>query len=45
MADRDFHRALYAGCGNRLPVGCLDELRDRTALATSAVREPHARLR
>ncbi|MHA6764327.1 GntR family transcriptional regulator [Streptacidiphilus sp. PAMC 29251] len=36
LANRDFHRALYAGCGNPLLVKSLDELRDRTALAAGA---------
>ncbi|MCX5214712.1 GntR family transcriptional regulator [Kitasatospora sp. NBC_00240] len=36
LANRDFHRALYAGCGNPLLVGSLDELRDQTALVSSA---------
>lgn len=36
LANRDFHRALYMGCGNPLLVRSLDELRDQTALVTSA---------
>lgn len=36
LANRDFHRVLYAGCGNPLLVGSLDELRDQTALVSSA---------
>ncbi|HWC79037.1 MAG TPA: GntR family transcriptional regulator [Pseudonocardiaceae bacterium] len=32
LLNRAFHRALYAGCGNPLLVGILDELRDRAAL-------------
>jgi DNA-binding GntR family transcriptional regulator len=36
LANRDFHRALYAGCGNPLLVRSLDELRDQTALVSSA---------
>ncbi|WP_405009984.1 GntR family transcriptional regulator [Kitasatospora sp. NBC_01539] len=36
LANRDFHRALYAGCGNPLLIGCLDGLRDQTALVSSA---------
>ena len=32
LANRDFHRALYAGCGNPLLVRMLDDLRDQTAL-------------
>src|SRR6266568_1365972 len=33
-ANRDFHRGLYAGCGNSLLVGTLDGLRDQTALVS-----------
>lgn len=36
LANRSFHRALYARCGNPLLVKSLDELRDQTALVTSA---------
>ncbi len=36
LANRDFHRALYAGCGNPLLVRMLDDLRDATALITVA---------
>ncbi|MCG8922027.1 GntR family transcriptional regulator [Lentzea sp. CC55] len=36
LANRRFHRALYAGCGNPLMVEILDGLRDRTALITVA---------
>ncbi|WP_222853848.1 GntR family transcriptional regulator [Fodinicola acaciae] len=36
MANRDFHRALYAGCGNPLMVQTLDGLRDQAALITVA---------
>jgi DNA-binding GntR family transcriptional regulator len=36
LANRAFHRALYAGCGNPLLVEALDELRDQTALVSSA---------
>ncbi|MCZ4125361.1 GntR family transcriptional regulator [Streptomyces sp. H39-S7] len=36
LANRDFHRTLYAGCGNPLLVHSLDELRDQTALVSSA---------
>ncbi|MEU3297491.1 GntR family transcriptional regulator [Streptomyces longwoodensis] len=36
LANRDFHRALYAGCGNPLLVSSLDGLRDQTALVSSA---------
>ena len=37
QANRAFHRALYAGCGNDLMVGILDGLRDQTALVSTAV--------
>ena len=37
LANRDFHRALYAGCGNELMVGILDGLRDQTALVSAVV--------
>ncbi|MFD4652606.1 GntR family transcriptional regulator [Streptomyces sp. NPDC058441] len=37
-ADRDFHQALYGGCGNPLLVKTLDELRDRTELVSSVAR-------
>src|SRR5690348_4140241 len=42
LANRDFHRELYAGCGNPLLVRMLDDLRDQTALvsATAWRREP-----
>jgi DNA-binding GntR family transcriptional regulator len=36
MLNRDFHRALYAGCGNPLMVEALDGLRDQAALITVA---------
>ncbi|GAA5120697.1 GntR family transcriptional regulator [Pseudonocardia adelaidensis] len=36
MANREFHRQLYAGCGNSLLVATLDGLRDRTALVSAA---------
>ncbi len=36
LVNRDFHRALYAGCGNPLLVRMLDDLRDATALVTLA---------
>jgi DNA-binding GntR family transcriptional regulator len=36
MANREFHRLLYAGCGNALLVAALDGLRDRTALVSAA---------
>jgi DNA-binding GntR family transcriptional regulator len=35
LANRAFHRVLYAGCGNPLLVQKLDELRDQTALVSS----------
>lgn len=37
LANRDFHRALYLGCGNELMVGILDGLRDQTALVSAVV--------
>jgi DNA-binding GntR family transcriptional regulator len=37
LANRDFHRALYLGCGNALLVEVLDDLRDQTALVSAAV--------
>ena len=36
LANRDFHRELYAGCGNPLLVRMLDDLRDQTALISAA---------
>ncbi|WP_439660438.1 GntR family transcriptional regulator [Lentzea sp. HUAS TT2] len=36
LANRRFHRALYAGCGNPLMVEILDGLRDQAALITVA---------
>ncbi len=36
LANRDFHRELYAGCGNPLLVRLLDDLRDQTALVSAA---------
>jgi DNA-binding GntR family transcriptional regulator len=36
LANRDFHRELYAGCGNPLLVSMLDDLRDQTALVSAA---------
>ena len=36
LANREFHRALYAGCGNELMVEILDGLRDQTALVSTA---------
>jgi DNA-binding GntR family transcriptional regulator len=35
LANRDFHRALYLGCGNALLVKVLDDLRDQTALVSA----------
>jgi len=35
LANRDFHRALYVGCGNSLLVKVLDDLRDQTALISA----------
>lgn len=32
LANRDFHRALYAGCGNDILIATLDGLREQTAL-------------
>src|SRR6185312_2441438 len=48
LANRDFHRELYAGCGNPLLIKMLDDLRDQTALvsATAWRHEPdHAQTR
>ncbi|SEG91590.1 DNA-binding transcriptional regulator, GntR family [Nonomuraea solani] len=39
LANRDFHRTLYAGCGNPLLVSTLDSLRDQTALISAAAWE------
>jgi len=36
LANRDFHRELYLGCGNPLLVRMLDDLRDQTALLSVA---------
>ena len=36
LANRDFHRELYAGCGNPLLITMLDDLRDQTALVSAA---------
>jgi DNA-binding GntR family transcriptional regulator len=35
LANREFHRALYVGCGNSLLVKVLDDLRDQTALVSA----------
>ncbi len=37
VLNREFHRTLYAGCGNRLMVEILDGLRERTALISVAL--------
>lgn len=37
LANREFHRALYLGCGNDLMIGMLDGLRDQTALVSTVV--------
>jgi DNA-binding GntR family transcriptional regulator len=43
LANRDFHRELYAGCGNPLLVRMLDDLRDQTALVSVAAwRHEHS---
>jgi DNA-binding GntR family transcriptional regulator len=36
LANRDFHRGLYGGCGNTLLIRVLDDLRDQTALVSAA---------
>jgi DNA-binding GntR family transcriptional regulator len=36
LANRDFHRELYAGCDNHRLVQILDDLRDQTALVSTA---------
>jgi DNA-binding GntR family transcriptional regulator len=36
LANRDFHRELYGGCGNPMLVRILDDLRDQTALVSAA---------
>jgi DNA-binding GntR family transcriptional regulator len=36
LANRDFHAALYAGCGNPLLIGLLADLSDQTALVSVA---------
>jgi DNA-binding GntR family transcriptional regulator len=36
LANRDFHRGLYLGCGNALLISVLDGLRDQTALVSAA---------
>ncbi len=35
LANREFHRGLYLGCGNSLIVKVLDDLRDQTALISA----------
>jgi DNA-binding GntR family transcriptional regulator len=42
LANREFHRALYAGCGNPLLVQALDELRDQTALVSAVAWQQEA---
>ena len=37
LANREFHRSLYLGCGNDLMIGILDGLRDQTALVSAVV--------
>ena len=37
LANRAFHRELYAGCGNELIITRLDQLQDLTALSTLSV--------
>jgi DNA-binding GntR family transcriptional regulator len=36
LANRDFHRGLYLGCGNALLISVLGDLRDQTALVSAA---------
>jgi DNA-binding GntR family transcriptional regulator len=36
LANRDFHAALYQGCGNPLLISMLADLRDQTALVSAA---------
>jgi DNA-binding GntR family transcriptional regulator len=36
LANREFHRLMYAPCGNPLLVKALDDLRDQTALVSAA---------
>jgi DNA-binding GntR family transcriptional regulator len=36
LANRDFHRGLYLGCGNSLLISMLDDVRDQTALVSAA---------
>lgn len=36
LANRDFHRGMYVGCGNALLISVLDGLRDQTALVSAA---------
>lgn len=35
LANRDFHRGLYLGCGNTLLIEILDDLRDQAALVSA----------
>ena len=41
VANRDFHRALYAGCGNEFVIASLDGVRDLAALAAVSLLWPH----
>ena len=41
VANRDFHRALYAGCGNEFVIATLDGVRDLAALAAVSLLWPH----
>jgi DNA-binding GntR family transcriptional regulator len=41
VANRDFHRALYAGCGNEFVIASLDSVRDLAALAAVSLLWPH----
>ena len=43
LANREFHRALYLGCGNSLLVKALDDLRDQTALVSAPSWQQAAR--
>jgi DNA-binding GntR family transcriptional regulator len=36
LANRDFHRGMYLGCGNSLLISMLDDVRDQTALVSAA---------
>ena len=41
LANRDFHHALYAGCGNEFVVTSLDSVRDLAALAAVSLLWPN----